>query len=143
MKVPLSETVKSALMDPKALQDFTASAISQDSAQSELAASREELARVKGISDNYYSLLVDANQSLTAAEQRNATLTTLLREGLEEYKNGNDWIDRVIEALRNQPTETGASPKLCIECGQPYCLGVCVERGDEPMHKFNESGASE
>lgn len=49
-----------------------------------------------------------------AAEQRNATLTTLLREGLEEYKNGDDWIERVIEALRNQPTESGASDKPSI-----------------------------
>lgn len=46
----------------------------ESDAQSELAALREELARIKGISDNYYSLLVDANQSLAAAEQRNAEL---------------------------------------------------------------------
>ena len=53
--------------------------------------------------------LLECGTRRKAAEQRNAILTTLLREGLEEYKNGDDWIDRVIEALRDQPTESGAS----------------------------------
>lgn len=74
----------------------------EDALKAELAALREELAMWKGRTTNVC-------MKLTAAEQRNATLTTLLREGLEEYKNGDDWVDRVIEALRSQPAESGAS----------------------------------
>lgn len=84
--------------------------------ESELAALREELAKTKEALRKEEKLLIllsdqkDAmSYRLTAAEQRNAILTTLLREGLEEYKNGDDWIDRVIEALRDQPTESEAS----------------------------------
>lgn len=50
-----------------------------DAAQSELAALREELARVQKISDNYYSLTVEANQRLADAERRNAVMADLLR----------------------------------------------------------------
>lgn len=98
----------------------------------ELAALREELARVKGISDNYYSLLVDANQSLTAAEQRNAEFLELLRNPSDEMvEAGNGaavvemehdsdlgscgWISNADEVLAEmlkivlQPTESGAS----------------------------------
>ncbi len=38
---------------------------------------------------------------LNAADQRIDELATLLREGLEEHKNGDDWIDRVIAALKS------------------------------------------
>lgn len=95
-----------------------------DAAQSELAALREELHNIKTDLEGgdwkteairRYGLIKEVadkrdslQQRLTVAEQRNATLTTLLREGLEEYKNGDDWIERVIEALRNKPTESGA-----------------------------------
>ena len=80
-----------------------------DDAQSELSALREELAHFKGLSEGLANDLRHAGERATAAEHRNATITTLLREGLEEYKNGDDWIERVIEVLRDQPTESGAS----------------------------------
>ena len=44
-------------------------------------------------------------QRLTAADERVDALTQLLREGLEEYKDGDDWIDRVVDALK--PAEGG------------------------------------
>lgn len=44
-------------------------------------------------------------QRLTAADERADVLEGLLREGLEEYKDGDDWIDRVIAALK--PAEGG------------------------------------
>jgi predicted nucleic acid-binding Zn-ribbon protein len=76
-------------------------------------------------------------QRLTIAEQRNAVLTTLLREGLEEYKSGDDWIDRVIAALRDQPTESGASEecppyrKRYNKCDGGHCFigGQCFHCG--------------
>ena len=72
-----------------------------------LAALREELARIKGISDNYYSLLVDANQSLAAAEQRNAALLELLRDIYNQNELSGFDEQRILEAI--QPTESGAS----------------------------------
>ncbi|PMU87115.1 MULTISPECIES: hypothetical protein [unclassified Pseudomonas] len=50
-------------------------------------------------------------QRLTAADERADVLTHLLREGLEEYKDGDDWIDRVIAALK--PAE--------VRCNIPAC----------------------
>ena len=87
-----------------------------DAAQAELAALREAYVaageREHSLREELQTRIADLLECGTrrkAAEQRNAILTTLLREGLEEYKNGDDWIDRVIEALRDQPTESGAS----------------------------------
>lgn len=31
----------------------------------------------------------------------------------------------------SKPSAKPAKPKTCIECDQPYCHGVCVERGDQ------------
>lgn len=45
----------------------------------------------------------ESERMLAAAEQRIAELWTLLREGLEEQKNGDDWIDRVVAALNPNP----------------------------------------
>ena len=75
----------------------------------ELAALREELAMTQGLLDASSESNLEWRRKLTAAEQRNSTLTTLLREGLEESAPEDDWIDRVIEVLRDQPTESGAS----------------------------------
>lgn len=33
--------------------------------------------------------------------------------------------------LEDWPKAKGGKPKICIECDQPYCPGVCVERGDQ------------
>jgi Zn finger protein HypA/HybF involved in hydrogenase expression len=33
--------------------------------------------------------------------------------------------------LEDWPIAQAAKPKTCIECDQPYCHGVCVERGDQ------------
>lgn len=64
-----------------------------NAAQSELVALREELDNTNKLCDslersmkNHRYELGLTQSRLTAAEQRNATLTTLLREGLEEYK---------------------------------------------------------
>lgn len=41
---------------------------------------------------------------------------------------GPSVIERAVEAgVMNAPSK----PKTCIECDQPYCHGVCVERGDQ------------
>jgi len=85
-------------------------------AQSELSALREELAGRNAAIELKHRDLIEAQTAVTgwatkckAAEQRNATLTNLLREGLEESGPEDDWIDRVIEVLRDQPNESGAS----------------------------------
>lgn len=36
-----------------------------------------------------------------------------------------------VEKELVSPPIPASKPKICIECGQPYCLGVCVERGDD------------
>ena len=41
---------------------------------------------------------------------------------------GPSVVERAVEAgVMNPPSK----PKTCIECDQPYCHGVCVERGDQ------------
>ena len=41
---------------------------------------------------------------------------------------GPSVVERAVEAgVMNPPSKT----KTCIECDQPYCHGVCVERGDQ------------
>lgn len=41
---------------------------------------------------------------------------------------GPSVVERAVEAgVMNAPSK----PKTCIECDQPYCHGVCVERGDQ------------
>jgi len=41
---------------------------------------------------------------------------------------GPSVIERAVEAgVMNAPPK----PRICIECDQPYCHGVCVERGDQ------------
>jgi predicted RNA-binding Zn-ribbon protein involved in translation (DUF1610 family) len=41
---------------------------------------------------------------------------------------GLSLVERAVEAgVMNAPSK----PKTCIECDQPYCHGVCVERGDQ------------
>lgn len=88
-------------------------ALAQEYAQSELAALREELARVQKISDNYYSLTVEANQRLADAERRNAELVELLQECVNTVRFGEDFdlpvttMARIDAALK--PTESGAS----------------------------------
>lgn len=98
-----------------------------DAAQSELSALREELAAHKYKSELYDEVWPKATgmgfmnitmalaeiprlqQRLTAAEERNAQLVELLRESLEEDDGTSDWLDRVVAALRDKPTESGAS----------------------------------
>ena len=36
-----------------------------------------------------------------------------------------------VEAFMSMGDSNKAKPKTCIECDQPYCRGVCVERGDQ------------
>lgn len=97
---------------------------------------------------------------LTAAEQRNAeliTALTYLRDTSDDWHvcekaadaltankcsscndSGNERVlgrdnsELVIDcSICTKPTESGASgQKVCVECEQPYCCGVCVERGD-------------
>lgn len=61
-----------------------------DAAQIELAALREELARVQKISDNYYALTVEANQRLADAERRNSETEDFIRKLIDEA--GYDWL---------------------------------------------------
>ena len=85
-----------------------------DDALSRIAVLREELARVQKISDNYYSLTVEANQHLADAERRNAELTDLIEKAHTwvDRNNCGGWDayelrDRLADALK--PTESGAS----------------------------------
>ena len=86
-------------------------------AQSELSALREELAsayqsfdkladivgfseeRLQQTGDSPMDCAIQLKQCLADAEWRNESLSSLLREGLEESKEGDDWIDRVVAAL--------------------------------------------
>lgn len=70
---------------------------------------QEELAECKRDRDTEQRAQIEANRELKAAEQRNADLSGLLRESLEEDDGTSDWFDRVIAALRDNPTESGAS----------------------------------
>lgn len=68
----------------------------------------------------------DALQALlTAADERADVLTHLLREGLEEYKDGDDWIDRVIAALK--PAEPAKDEHVCTGCGNKGWTANCKE----------------
>lgn len=84
-----------------------------DDALSRIAVLREELARVQKISDNYYSLTVEANQLLADAKRRNGELEVLLMNTAEVLRSGNGygWEDAqadIIDAAL-KPTESGAS----------------------------------
>lgn len=110
-----------------------------DAAQAELTALREELAELAELKAYATIPLRERCKRLAAAEQRNADVEARAADlieclwGIELPGAGNPRLRklrRALEALK--PTESGASKqKICIECGQPYCLGVCVERGDE------------
>jgi len=93
----------------------------RDTAQSELAALREELALAKDTAASWKSSADglaeearDIDKSLTAAEQRNAGLIELLQECVNVVRFGEDFdlpvttMDRIDEALA-KPTESGAS----------------------------------
>lgn len=104
--------------------------------QSELAALREELGRYQPGHEALYD-------KWAAAEQQNAKLINLLKHfaSCADVRNvGTGAMDEV--AAMSKPTESGAgNAKICVECEQPYCHGVCVERGDD--QEGTESGASE
>lgn len=87
-----------------------------DAAQSELAALREELANYKEANSALITENANKFDLLTAAEQRNATLTSLLERWYEANCNDlvhvEDGAYRIVldtnEALA-KPTESGAS----------------------------------
>lgn len=132
------------------------------SAQSEQAALREELAEVSGTLEfntkcwgRERAVMIDKNQTLIAdllacgrhrkaAEQRNATLAGLLERWYEANCNDlvhvEDGAYRIVldtnEAL-TKPTESGASDKCVSDGGTCGLGGQCAEC----PHK--ESGASE
>lgn len=124
-----------------------------ETANADLAALREELAREQRYVEinansahgkhkegqKYRDERDDLQQRLAGAERRNATLETLLKECGDCVRNGEDFDLPVttmarIDAILNKPEEA-KSPKVCIECDQPYCHGVCVERGDKDYDK--------
>jgi predicted RNA-binding Zn-ribbon protein involved in translation (DUF1610 family) len=59
-----------------------------------------------------------------AAEQPYVPLTDAEIEAFESMGSGN-------RAKRRIAAIAAAKQKTCIECDQPYCHGVCVERGDQ------------
>lgn len=71
-----------------------------DAAQSELAALREDFTRQLQDLKRERQKAWDARD---AAEQRNAELASLLREGLEEFKEGDYWIERTVALLGKEP----------------------------------------
>lgn len=64
-----------------------------ESAEASAQTLHEVISRLKAERDALQALL-------TAADELADVLTQLLREGLEEYKDGDDWIERVIAALK-------------------------------------------
>lgn len=76
----------------------------EDTALSQLAALREELRKEEKLLILMSDQKDAMQQRLADAERRNGVMASLLREGLEEFKEGDDWIDRVIAAL-NKPEE--------------------------------------
>ena len=88
-----------------------------DAAQSELAALREELASAKQVleatrdaRDAEQYVNAELRVKLTSAEQRNATMSALLREvseSLWQEDDSGDLFERIDAALK--PTESGAS----------------------------------
>lgn len=75
----------------------------RDAAQSELAALREELARVQKISDNYYALTVEANQRLADAERRFGSVTAYVQNlcdaAGEQPSVATGYLRDVLDAL--------------------------------------------
>jgi hypothetical protein len=51
-----------------------------------------------------------------------------IRQGFEYMRD----LNRKAVAASAEP----AKPKTCIECDQPYCHGVCVERGDQDYDRY-------
>lgn len=96
-----------------------------DAAQSELAALREELAQIKESTAYRGSLLNRTQLRAEAAEQRNATLETELRN-IRQSCELSKLRDARIDELLAKPTESGASKKApkCCQCGA--CPGGCV-----------------
>lgn len=79
---------------------------------------------------SFFDLSQDLEKRLAAAEQRKAELIKLLNGYPRGVPGFAAWADKVTAAIK--PAGTGASvAKVCIECDQPYCHGVCVERGDQ------------
>lgn len=62
-----------------------------------------------------WALDLDGERPAINAINEVSTLADLFRRG------------STVSAARAEP----AKPKTCIECDQPYCHGVCVERGDQ------------
>lgn len=87
--------------------------MSQDAAQSELAALREELAAQKETVALFESEFSKQSVSLTAAEQRNADMSKLLQRCIPvcRYKGSHTERQLIneIEAVLAKPTESGAS----------------------------------
>jgi chromosome segregation ATPase len=87
----------------------------RDTALAELAALREELASAKADKEAYAQNAIDLRKRMTAAEQRNATLTKALvdtrevlgREYWDQYAGLDETRDILDAALK--PTESGTS----------------------------------
>lgn len=78
-----------------------------DAAQSELSALREELARKDVVIEDMLESNSDMTTCLAAAEQRNATITQLLRQAATYGGLTPLWHDKVQRFIK--PTESGAS----------------------------------
>lgn len=76
---------------------------------SELAALREELRTQTLRADAAVGDANEAEQRLTAAEQRNATLVECLEHMLKDDDMPVHWFAQRIDAALTQPTESGAS----------------------------------
>lgn len=86
-------------------------------------------------SNKYMQDEIDAlRKALAASEQRLLDLPGEMQElsGCENTAGVQACVAHVeyvlaLVAKENEPP----GPKLCVECEQPYCHGVCVERGDQ------------
>ena len=104
----------------------------------EISALQQRLTAADERADKNATLAVGLAAEKHAMGERVDVLAHLLREGLEEYKDGDDWIERVIAALK--PAEVGADS--CEFCkgwgfrsnpdGADEGCGACNGTGKEP-----------
>lgn len=76
-------------------------------------------------------------RQLGEAREQNASLLDAMNRihfRCESFAEGDrDMRVASVEVVRDIAARAikVAGPKVCVECDQPYCHGVCVERGDD------------
>jgi len=107
------------------------SKLAYEAAQKERDDLRAQLANTEQSRRSFFDLSQDL-------EKRLAELQRVLGGMLFAYDDGvgRDWSAPLLDHARTlcpafEFVPAPAKTKTCIECDQPYCHGVCVERGDQ------------